>query len=276
MSFAIPFHRQFKYLQDKTVQLNIKYKPSIKKLESFIDTYKEHRINIVMENEPSQEDLNILKVLIDKFINTKIIIRLPIYNENLEQTLSSRSIPHYYNEIVTTWDKFLGFLSLDITDIVIAEELGFSALFLKPLAKSKNIQLRVFCNICQSSWYKTKSLKTFFIRPEDIDLYSYYFDTFEFIYAKEKPDIHEINVLYEVYAIDKHWAGRLDEIIKEYIGEEDSRFFLPDFAEFRLKCQKKCVTRGNMSSKCNMCERIGELSKVLDEKNLMIHINKEG
>lgn len=130
------------------------------------------------------------------------------YTPELEQVLSNKQIPHYYQNFVNTLDEFEGFLSLDVTDIFITEELAFSALFLSQKAKEKNKSLRVFCNICQSSWKGTPSLKTFFIRPEDIDLYANFFDTFEFFYRDQ--NANEVNTFYEIYAKDKKWFGRLD------------------------------------------------------------------
>lgn len=118
------------------------------------------------------------------------------------------------------------------------------------LAKKYHKSLRVFCNICQSSWENTLSLKTFFIRPEDIDLYANYVDTFEF-YLKEK-EYHKINILYEVYNKDKKWFGLLNEIISNYKGEEDNRFIFPNFANARLNCGKRCLKQKS----CKVCDKI--------------------
>lgn len=213
--------------------------------------------------------MQIIEGLRERYPECNLVICLSKYTPNLEKLFAEKGIPHYYQDFVNTWDKFEGFLSLDVTDIFVVEELAFSALFLSKKAKEKNKALRVFCNVCQSSWRDTPSLKTFFIRPEDINLYASFFDTFEFFYNYE--DANEINTFYEIYAKDKKWFGRLDEIIIGYKGEEDSRFFLPDFAEFRIKCQKKCL----YSSFCNLCNRIKELSETLKEKDLIVQIDKK-
>jgi hypothetical protein len=83
----------------------------------------------------------------------------------------------------------------------------FSAQILSKAAKQKNKSLRAFCNVCQSSWDYTPSIKTFFIRPEDLSLYEGIIDTFEF-YTDEK-DATKINALYEIYTKDKVWNGKL-------------------------------------------------------------------
>ena len=128
-----------------------------------------------------------------------------------------RRLPHYYNEYISSWDRFVGFLSLNVSDIFITEELAFEIKNVSNLAKKHHKSLRAFCNICQSSWSDSLSLKTFFIRPEDLDLYTNYIDTFEF-YITNK-DYQKINTLYEIYTKDKKWFGLLNEIISDYKGK---------------------------------------------------------
>lgn len=128
----------------------------------------------------------------------------------------------------------------------------FNAKIISFYAKKNNKSLRSFCNICESSWDETPSLKTFFIRPEDIDLYNNYIDTFEF-YA-DPTDATKINTLYEIYTKDKSWFGKLNEIILGYEGDEDNRFIIPRFGEQRLNCDKSCIK--NIKPFCRICDRI--------------------
>jgi len=58
-----------------------------------------------------------------------------------------------------------------------------------------NIKVRVFPNICQSSFKETPSIKTFFIRPEDIKYYSTFVDVFELI--SNNAEIQ--NTLFKIY-----------------------------------------------------------------------------
>ena len=262
MNFAIPFMRNFKYLNED-VQFNIIYEPSIKELDNFIEAYGNHRINFMMR-EITQYDIDIIHALNEKYPKSTLVVCLPFYHRDLESKLKEEKILHYYNEIVTNWDKFNGFLSLDVTDIMIGEEIAFFAEILSKLAKENGKSLRTFCNVCQSSWDATPSLKTFFVRPEDIDLYEGIIDTFEF-YVDYK-DYHRLNVLYEIYAKDKKWFGKLKEIIIGYEGEDDSRFIIPRFGMRRLNCGKKC----GYSSTCHLCDRIAELGQTLQDNKFMI------
>ena len=180
---------------------------------------------------------------------------LPQYNKDLEQELIKKELPHYYNEVITDWDKFQGFLKLNVTDIVIGGILAFNAKILSSNAKKNGKALRSFCNVCETAWEDTPSLKTFFIRPEDLDLYEDYIDTFEFYVEPGEPTTQiKINTLYEIYTKDKYWFGKLKEIITGYKGEEDSRYIIPIFGQKRLNCGKRCVQ--SIENGCHICDRI--------------------
>lgn len=226
---------------------------------------------MLIKDFDSKVDFPIIKILKERFPDTELVLCFPVYNPQLEKVLNEEQMPHYYNEFVTTWDRFHGFLSLNVTDIFVAEELAFSAKILSDNAKNVNKKLRVFCNICQSSWDKTESLKTFFIRPEDLHLYEGIFDTIEF-YTDEK-DVVKLNVLYEIYIKNRAWFGPLAEIIVGYNGKEDSRFIAPRFGEKRVNCEKKCVK--GVDSTCHLCDRIQELEKVLKTAKIGIEIDKK-
>ena len=264
MNFAIPFFKHFKY-PEQDIQWNINYKPKIKQLDNFISTYGTHRVNLIITDFENNRDSQIVEALREKYPDIQIVICLPSYNKKLEQFLHEHQLPHYYNEFVTDWDKFNGFLSLDVTDIFVAENLVFSAKILSSRAKKNGKSLRCFCNVCQSSWDKTPSIKTFFIRPEDINLYEGIIDTFEFFTDSDA----KINTLYEIYTKDKKWFGKLNQIITGYEGEEDSRFIVPRFGETRLNCEKRCVKA--VGPTCKICDRIIELSETLKEKEIIIN-----
>lgn len=268
MNFAIPFTRKFKYFS-QDVQININYKPEIKKLDNFLSQYGSHRVNLYIDDFNSLRDNPILEVLFEKY--PKIVVSIPYYTQEIEQSLNEIHIPHYYTQVITNGTRFLGFLSLNVTDITIGEDLAFSAKFLSKKAKEKGISLRTFCNVCQTSWYKETAFKTFFIRPEDIDLYEGIIDTFEFYFATKEDIAKKVNPLYEIYTKDKKWFGKLNEIIVYFNDDYDSRFILPYFGSKRLDCGKRCT----LGYSCNMCKEIMDLSRVLKDKKKIVVIDKK-
>ena len=143
----------------------------------------------------------------------------------------------------------------------------FSIASISEVVHGKNIDIRTYCNVCESSWDETPSVKTFFIRPEDMELYEKYVDTFEFFIGEY--DYYKLNTLYEVYAKTKRWFGKFNEIIVGYEGEEDNRTFAGQFGRRRVNCGKKC-SKNIPGSFCNICERIADLSLKLQEKGLVV------
>lgn len=271
MKFAIPFSKSFSDLTNENIQFNIVYKPKIKQLNDFIQAYGTHRINLIVPNFNIDKDSEIIKTLTEKYPNTQLVVAIPTYTPEIEQALNKLELLHYYEQLITTWDRFQGFLTLNITDIFIAEQLAFSAPILSENAKKAGKALRCYCNICQSSWDRTQSLKTFFIRPQDIDLYAQYFDTFEF-YVNHK-DINKINVLYNVYSKEKKWLGKLNEIIVGYQGDDYSAFILPRFGEKRLNCGKRCMK--NPDTGCHLCQRMAETGEILRQNDFYIRIEND-
>ena len=270
MNFAIPYTRNFNYFDKNNYQFNINYRPNIKALDIFIEKYKEKRINFIISLEPTQEftfeeqrDLNIIQILNEKYPNTKLITCFPYYLKHIENKLNEMNIPHYYSQQITNWTKLRGFLQLNVTDVFIAEELGFDLERVKKAAEEKNIKTRAYCNVAQSSWSDTPPLKKFFIRPADIKIYSKYIDTFEFF----NPSKTSINTLYKIYSQKNFWFGPLNEIIQEYSGPQDERFLSKIFGEKRAKCKLQCI---KTSKSCKICDRIVELSESFKNQGLVI------
>lgn len=260
MAFAIPFTNGFKYLQDQTIQFNINYKRQIKKLDNFIKKYQAHRINFRGQFTDS-DDLAIMKILVEQYPESKLVLAITgDFNLHTQKILNQAGLPHYYQHRVNTWDIFHYFLSLNVTDIIIDGEIAFSAKNASDFAKEKDISLRCFCNSANTA--SKENIKHFFIRPEDIQLYEDYIDTFEF-----DPKYYEsINTIYEIYAIKQKWQGKLMEIIANYYGEEDNRCVYPIFGQRRLNCGWKCLSNGS----CNVCKYVSDLSHSLREQLVAI------
>ena len=278
MNFCVPFVKQFKYLNQEKVEFNINFKPEIEKLDNFIQKYGSHRINLIISNSNNidnyDEFFKIIKVLRKKNPECELITCLPYYIKQLEEKINENELPHYYNEIITTWDKFQGYLTLNITDIFISGDIAFNIKIASEKAKKNGKKLRCYCNIVQSGWLEGNSLKTFFIRPEDIELYNNYIDSMEF-FIDDLKDSVKVNVVYEIYVKNQFWFGKLKEIIHGYNGEEDSRLIIAKFGEQRLNCGRRCLQCSPYSSCCQICDRIIELGEILDNRGLMVTVDKQ-
>ena len=175
-------------------------------------------------------------------------------------------MPHYYTQLVDNIDLFTFFLSLDVTDIFITGELCFNLSSISTLATQHNKLLRCYCNVCQADG-DIPSIKTFFIRPEDIPLYSEFIDTFEIYLPIGRITDTWLNTMYRIYAKDHKWAGKLNEIIPSFKDDTPNNYLFPKFGEKRIDCKKKCLYSPD---KCHICERIVELGDTLKSHSIAI------
>lgn len=268
MNFAVPFYRNFKYLNDDNLQLKIRFKPEPQKLHTFVEAYQDHRIDVRITHDQVYQAIKIIRDLKTKFPETRLVLALINGIQKDQRTVLEESgLPYYFQKIIIDIDEFHYFLNSNVTDIVIGGNLGFYVKFLSNFAKEKSISLRAIVNVCQTNSV-VGSFKGFFIRPEDIDIYANYIDTFDFDDSKSP-----IETLYEIYTRDKKWYGKLNELIMNYKGEEDSRYILPTFAEIRCGCKRRCLYDYNHI--CKICDRLADLGKTLEEEHLIVEVKHE-
>ena len=278
MNFSIPYTRKFNHFDQSNVEININFKPKVAELDEFISKYKQKRINLIFEDlkDFNQEwDPDLILEFRKKYPNCDLVIRLPEYSSRIQTLLTQKQVPHYYYFFANKWEIFNGLLETSVTDIYVTEDLCFSMDIIKQKAQAKNKKIRVFCDVCQTSWPYENSLRTFFIRPEDIFLYNKYIDVVEFFDAEHNKD--SLNVLYDLYNNGKRWAGPLNEIIKGFKEDTDSYYLIPYFGQKRLNCNKRC----NVST-CSFCLQVSSLANTLKQnqigiiyKNKNLQYNKE-
>ena len=212
------------------------------------------------------KDIEKLNAIYEENSDINFAIKLPMYYEMLDELLPTLKVPFFFQKVVTNWEDFLGYISLGVSDIYIGEDLGFELDKVSKIAKEHNIQIRTFPNIVQTQWKYTSSLKSFFIRPEDVELYEQYIDVLEFW-----GDRHKQPTFYKIYAIDKKWYGDLQEIITGFSAKLDSKFTIPRFSEKRVRCGRSCLKGGI----CQLCDRIEELSKTLEKADIVVDYKKK-
>ena len=262
--FCLNYYPFQKYLQD-VQELKIKYRPTDRTLEDFLKKYNNKSIVIDVTNVFEEVDAQLLKELYDKYKNIKVII--DFNNEDHLSKVQKYEIPFFFKNPVTTIDQLHGLLKYKPTDMYICEELGFSLDGISEILHKNNIRVRVFPNICQSSFKDTPSIKTFFIRPEDIPTYANFVDVFELIVDEERQ-----RILYKIYKQEK-WSGKINEVIPTFKEELDSKYMLNTFGEIRCKCNKRCLYK---IGSCNICDRLMQLSNVFERnRTMMQEINKE-
>lgn len=263
MRSCIEWRKSFPYMVEID-QFNIDYKLNkTKELISFLDVFgMSQRVNIRIDKDifvDEKEDLIDLfidLVKLDKYMFA-IVIDQNFFSEEEVQKLRENNVLFYFNSVIDTWDDLLGIVSLGVSDIFIGRDLCFELDKIKAALQflKKSVQIRVYANICQTFYDYDDGLKTFFIRPEDMEFYSTYIDIIEFY---DSADIQK--VLYEIYFHDQKWNGNLQEIIKGLKVEINNEYFLTgDFAEQRAVCGRKCLK----GKRCALCDKLVLLAKTI-------------
>ena len=255
--FCLNYYPSQKYLQDAD-ELKIRYRPADRTLKDFLEVYQNRTIIIDVTDSFEEVDAQLLKGLYDKYKNIKIIF--DFYNKEFLARAQQIEIPFFFTNLITTIDQLHGLLKYNPTDMYICEELGFSLDKISKILHDNNVRVRVFPNICQSSFPETPSIKTFFIRPEDIPFYQKYVDVFQLIIDQDRQ-----RVLHKIYNNHK-WLGPIDEIIPSFKDYLDNRYVLNNFGQIRSRCGKRCMLD---PSSCDVCGRFQDLTNTFEAFHLM-------
>lgn len=270
MKYCVEYKKDFRYL-DKVDELTVHFRRQDTSLVDFLLLHQEQRINICIDDEDDfieKDCIKLFDAVAKEHPEINFSLKLRDYKsgrvKEIVDIIKASAVKHkfFFATFVKDWDILFGYMKLCPSDMYIVENLGFELSSVGDILHTANIRVRVFPNIAQSSWAGTEALKKFFIRPEDVHFYESCVDVMEFIGNEDA-----IATYYKIYAIDKKWFGKLNEVIIDFNDNEiDSRFILPQFAARRLNCGKRCYK----GRPCRTCNAIKELAAVLESENLMI------
>ena len=259
MKSCVNWRKSFKYLP-QIDEFNIEFRDKKEKLLYFLDQYAiSQRVNIYAPVAITDNEFDLLMSIWEmakyNIALCWVAADLEVSEERINR-LKEADFPFYFYAFISDWDKMYKFIEAGVSDIFITNDLGFNLPIVHTLANSKNVKIRCFANISQYNWDHNQGLTGFYIRPEDIDLYSEYIDVLEFYNIENQQ-----NVLYEVYFKDKKWVGDLREIVQA-ITQPIPNYYILDksFATTRLTCDRKCL-KGNS---CNICPQLLDLAKTIE------------
>ena len=266
-----------------------KSNPHLLKATEWIFSYREDNPNLIMK----------MRSLKEEGATQRIIIDITEFGGEPNWDILSASVQEYPNSAILitknqitlvpairlhnmkwflingcyTWDMLKECIDFGVTDVYITNELGFDIKNVKSFCDKNNIKVRAYPNIAQTSaqLLTLGNYKSFYIRPEDVELYEKYINIFEFFPNEEKE-----RVLYEIYE-NREWRGDIHQLIlnlpfSRNLGARNN--YIPTiFGYSRLDCKKKCVY-GN----CQICDncitaaqsikerRVEETNKLREEK----------
>lgn len=259
-----------------------KNNPHLSKATEWIFSYKEDNPNLIMK----------MRELKEEGTTQRIILDLTEFSGEPNWDILSASVREYPNSAILitkaqitfvprmrvenikwfllngcyTWDMLNECIKFGVSDVYITNELGFDIKNVKSFCDRNNVKVRVYPNIAQTSaiLLTLGTYESFYIRPEDVDLYENYVDIFEFFLNEEKE-----RVLYEIYE-DRGWRGDIDQLILNLVHVNGARNnYIPTiFGYSRLDCRKRCIY-----GDCQICMNCLAASKAIKERRVE-EINK--
>lgn len=251
------------YLLD---EINIKFDPEdVDVLFEYALDHKHQRINARIVDIDHIFKYNLLDEFEDFHIEHPEIdfsIILPKYDLNLANVCKEKGLKFFFDIVVRDWETLNLYADAGVSDVYLVEQMMFEIKDAATAAHKRGIKVRTFPNIVQKRYEETPTLKSFFIRPEDIDLYEGLVDVMELHLIDEIDQ----DVLFEIYKEDGKWIGPLKEIIIGLDCDLDGRYIIPRFGERRLGCGRKCFK----GARCDVCETVQSIGDNLKKAGFMI------
>lgn len=267
MNYAIRYFSTSKKLYEFD-EIIIKYDHFTLALDDFIKYHKNQRIIIDLLDTSTREEgskrfeenLELFKKVNEKWTN--LTIRLN-YTEDFARIdeFKAAGLPFFLNAVVSDLDNLRSLIDLGVSDVYIANELGFNLKKVSNFCHMNNTKIRVYPNVAQTEAenYTMNPLTKFFIRPDDLASYEDYIDVVEFYGNLQSQD-----VLYDIYN-DGRWQGDLNDLILDFNANINCMNIMPGFGEYRAGCEKRCVF-----DNCNYCMIAEILSHEMEKKDIYV------
>ena len=179
--FCVEYREHSKSLASaKEIRITVKPDSKVEAIKAVLANLQDtQRLNIYLEddiqdyiaNKSLETILNIVKET-DKEYTFCLSNHSIAYAQMIDKLFTD--IPHYYNITICTWDDLMAFLNTipNLSDILIAESLGFELPAIAAICSASNIKVRVYPDVAQAANLNIPDMFKFFIRPEDIEVYS--------------------------------------------------------------------------------------------------------
>ena len=306
MRFAVPYYNKGggKWME-KADEIIIKYKDNTEDaLVTFIKNHLNQRIIVDILNfdlfESKAMNFYIFQNLKKKYELSNWALRFNVDTDRISEVENymkdynlsgfdengKRITQYFYRYAAETFEHLDRLLYTSVSDIYITNALAFDMTRVKNKIMSFESppNLRIYPNICQSYW-DTKSIYSFFVRPEDVSLYENYVDVME-IYAETLYQKSLSDVYLEIYQKDKTWMGDLKEYLINCNESINNFYIFKDFGKRRLNCRKRCL----IDNRCHFCmeqaqyiqlmekttDKIASIDSELAKQNIFIQNGDEG
>lgn len=267
MIYCVNYSKDFRYM-DEINEVILNHYSGSDALMEFVPT-------LVKDNKSKKRIIvNLLEVNKDKITEPIIYIAKLIqdgYNmtamipedEDIIKECKEDNVPFFFQKFATNIETAYTMAERGVSDVYVAEELGFRIKDLQYIRFNYNIKLRVFPNIAQSAKNSVVDpMQRFWIRPEDTELYEDYVDVFELLSGE---DTSRLSVVYEIYR-QRQWLGNLNDLILDFSGPIIPNTGIePNFGPSRVNCNKRCCI-----GRCNICPEIAKLADGFNKADIQI------
>jgi hypothetical protein len=188
-----------------------------------------------------------------------------LFDRELIPVLKEKNIDFMFNDRANDLATLAVMKKLGAREAIIGGDLCFCLDKINKI-RDNSFRIRVYPDVAYDTFtyedaYRT--LVSFWIRPEDTEVYEKYIDTFEIFH------LENLSVIFKIYK-QQQWLGNLREIILHLKEDIENTSLPPFFGQFRTTCGRECLYE-----KCNICERTLDVSKKFTEANISIIKPKE-
>ena len=244
-------------------QIKIEFDPKDETLEEFIDRYADKHIYIQIVDGiffKTLEDMNRIKALKEKK-NWSLIVNFDDVPGAKVELLKEICNQYIFADMVDEWEDLQELFSYGVSEVYITNSLGFDLERLKRECGKRDVKIRAIANVAQCrNVAVTPPIKRFFIRPEDVEVYSDYIHSIEF-----DGDQTVQEVCWKAYSRG-YWWGDLSEIIMGLGKELDDRRLPDNYGPLRSICGQRCITGGG----CQVCRAIVDFAEILEKTDSII------
>lgn len=220
-------------------------------LGRIIEYLREHPTTRVCVQYNSKDSIDVLENELSKLslVTTNYTVSTKAFSQLRE--LLHRGIPAYFDFPVTDWETFSNLADWGVSDILIDGPLAFQMEQLNRRKGDIRIRVRPHDSV-NASISMDDNENTFFIRPEDTDIYAPFIDIIEILCDnKEKEE-----TVFNIYK-RKSFNNDLSLLVKQLNVSVNNVYIMPEFASHRLNCGQACK---RSPGRCQMCKNIFDMT----------------
>lgn len=232
-----------------------------KGLIDFMEKYAGKRIIIrVMANDFKESEIAKLAAIHNHLPQYDFTVGLNFCNPKVIKLLQEKEVSFYILKPVQDWETLNEYIyNYKVSDVDITGPLGFDLIKVKKVINQAGgvTKIRAIVNVGASQTHYYNPLISFFIRPEDLELYEPYIDVVEF------PGgclLEYQDTFFNIYAKEHIFIGKLNQLIYNVPTLNiDNLGLIQYFGDRRISCGRECLKGG----RCKRCYTLAKISETI-------------